>query len=212
MESQKAKILIAIPSAGIIEPDCFESVYNMDIPLGFETELKLFYGYRIDDVRNNAVKYAKEKGFNGIFFVDSDMIIPKDALVKLIGYNQDIITGLYVKKMEIIKNQLTIFKKKPDYENSLVSNNSFRMIKVAEFPKNMTYMEIDACGFGCVLVKMKVFNKIAYPYFNFKFGENRLNEDFDFCVKAKTSGFKIFVAFDVRAGHIGSKQFYLEED
>jgi hypothetical protein len=46
------KILIAIPTARYIEADTFKSIYDLEIPTGYETTFQTFYGYRVDQVRN----------------------------------------------------------------------------------------------------------------------------------------------------------------
>jgi len=209
MEPKKIRILIGIPSAGHIELGCIESVHNMTVPDGVETELKFFYGYRLDKVRSDIVDYANQENFNGILFVDSDMILPKDTLEKLMAYNKDIITGVYIKKDD--NNEVTIYKRKEETVGQPVNNYSFRTItkeEMTNIPSNI--IEINACGFGCILVKMSVFKKLTKPYFDFNFtpGYDRISEDFYFCSKAEESKIKIYAALNIQAGHIGRKEFY----
>jgi hypothetical protein len=200
-----ARILIAVPSAGSIEPETFVSIYNMDIPSGIETELKVFYGYLIDDVRNKIVDYAIDKKFEGILFVDSDMKLPKETLVRLVSQNKDIISGLYIKKKEQKLIELFLRNQYPDKDGKLM-----RDVKLEDI-ENKTLIDIDACGFGCVLIKTHVFFKIGYPYFKFTIinKEVRTGEDIDFCVKAKYNNFKIYALADLRIGHIGKKEYNL---
>jgi hypothetical protein len=202
----KKRILIAIPSAGIIEPDTFVSIYNMDQPVDIETELKVFYGYLIDDVRNKIVDYAIDKKFDGILFVDSDMKLPKDTLVRLVNQNKDIISGLYIKKREDEKViELFLRNEYPNKDNKLIRNIELKDIN------GKSLIDIDACGFGCVLVKIHVFYKIGYPYFKFTIldKEKRTGEDIDFCIKAKYNNFKLYALADLKIGHIGKKEYNL---
>jgi hypothetical protein len=48
----KKKILIAIPCKNDIEADTFKSIYDLEVPEGYETEFQYFYGYAVDQVRN----------------------------------------------------------------------------------------------------------------------------------------------------------------
>jgi len=202
-----AKVLIAVPNAGGIEPDTLISIYNMDVPKGIETELKSFYGYLIDDVRNKIVKYAIDNKFDGILFVDSDMVIPKNTLTDMIKENKDIVSALYIKKND--KKVIELFFKNENYINDGLVIRNIREDEII----NKDVIEIDACGFGCVLIKTPVFLKVGYPYFKFTINPNddslRLGEDIDFCVKAKSKGCKLYAATNIRAGHIGKKQYNL---
>jgi hypothetical protein len=46
------KILIAIPTARYIEAETFKSIYDLEVPEGYEVTFQYFYGYRVDQVRN----------------------------------------------------------------------------------------------------------------------------------------------------------------
>jgi GT2 family glycosyltransferase len=202
-----ARILIAVPNAGGIEPDTLISIYNMDVPSGIETELKSFYGYLIDDARNKIVKHAIENRFDGILFVDSDMVIPKNTLTDMSKENKDIISALYIKKND--KKVIELFFKNENYVNDGLVIRNIREDEII----NKDVIEIDACGFGCVLIKTSVFLRVGYPYFKFTINPNddllRVGEDIDFCIKAKSKGFKLYAATNIRAGHIGKKEYKL---
>jgi GT2 family glycosyltransferase len=203
-----ARILIAVPNAGGIEPDTLISIYNMDVPSGIETELKSFYGYLIDDARNKIVKHAIDNRYDGILFVDSDMTLPKNTLTRFISESKDIVSGLYIKKLSNDEKVIELFLKN---ENTSADGKIIRNVKPTDFKDNKTF-EVDACGFGCVLIRTSVFLKIGYPYFKYQFNENPLlntSEDIDFCIKAKYRGFKIYAATDILLGHIGKKEYKL---
>jgi FkbM family methyltransferase len=75
-------------------------------------------------------------------------------------------------------------------------------------------MEIDGCGFGCVLVKSEVFRAVGYPQFVYHSAidhKDTISEDTDFCKKAKDRGFKIFVDSSIKCGHKGSTWFNVDE-
>jgi GT2 family glycosyltransferase len=203
-----AKILIAVPHAGGIEPDTLISIYNMDVPPGIETELKSFYGYLIDDSRNKIVKHAVDNGFDGVLFVDSDMTLPRNTLARLVSENKDIVSGLYIKKRSNDEKVIELFLKN---ENFNVDKKIIRNVVPGDFGDSKT-LEVDACGFGCVLVRTEVFLRIGYPYFKYHFNDDPLlntSEDIDFCIKAKYRGYRIYAATDILLGHIGKKEYKL---
>jgi hypothetical protein len=200
------KIMIAVPSAGSIEPETFVSIYNMDVPQGFETELKIFYSYLIDDVRNRIADHAITNKFDAVLFVDSDMKLPRETLTRLISQDKDIVSGLYVKKNDGEKI-IELFVKK---EGKTIDNAGLRNATEADF-HGRSLVEVEACGFGCILVRTHVLEKIGYPYFKVTVvnREKRIGEDIDFCLKAKGKWFKIHALTDLRVGHIGRKEFNL---
>jgi hypothetical protein len=91
-------ILIAFPTAKNIETDTFLSVYRLDKPDNVNLHLECFYGYNIDQVRNLIAHYAIQNNFDYVLFVDYDMILPKDTLTRLLSYDKDIISGVYIQR------------------------------------------------------------------------------------------------------------------
>ena len=195
-----AKILIAVPHGGMIEVDTFASVYNMRRPDGHEVVFKSFYGYNIDHVRNAISDHAIKEGFDMVLFVDSDMTLPRETLERMVSANVDIVSGVYVKKNDEKTIPVAMIKelgKEPRYLTpSEISGNGM--------------MEVDAVGFGCVLVKTEVLKRIGYPQFQYRQAlevKNTTGEDIDFCLKAKYRNFRIYLMTDLLLGHIGRKKY-----
>ena len=95
-QKQVKRILIAVPTAKYVEPQTFKSIYDLDVPPGYETEFQFFYGYQIDQVRNLIAEWGKR--YDYLFCVDSDIVLPKDALKKMLNHNVDIVSGLYIQR------------------------------------------------------------------------------------------------------------------
>ena len=189
-------ILIAIPTAKYIDSETFKSIYDLQVPDGYETTFQYFYGYRVDQVRNLIADWVI-KGFDYLFSVDHDIILPKDALVKLLSHDKDLCAGVYRQRLE--PQTLEIY------------DMNYRNINNVEGDLR----QIGACGFGCTLVKKKVFESIPYPHFEYHPAldhKNTFSEDLDFCKKANKSGFKLFADTSVVCGHIGQKTFEVQVD
>ena len=77
------------------------------------------------------------------------------------------------------------------------SDNEFRHFPILEVPD--TLCQVDAIGFGGVLTRREVFEKVPYPWFRF----DKAGEDIYFCVEAKKAGFNIFLDGQMKMGHIG---------
>lgn len=200
---KKKKILIAIPTAKNIEAETFRSIYNLEIPNGYQADFQYFYGYNIDQVRNLIADWVV-KGYDYLFSVDSDIAFAPDTLKKLLSHDRDVVSGLYIQRKPG-KHTLEIYEHN---ERGGVSNMPYGKLKGREL------VEIAGCGFGCVLVKGEVMRKIGYPQFKYYSAidhANTISEDVDFCKKAINAGFKIWAAPRVQCRHIGSTEFLIDQ-
>lgn len=91
-------ILIAIPTIEYIESATFETVYDLTVPPGYITSFRTFRGYGIDHVRNVIAKYVLDQSFDYVLFVDSDILLPRDTLTKLLSHPFPVVSGSYAKK------------------------------------------------------------------------------------------------------------------
>lgn len=190
-------ILIAIPTAKYIEPETFKSIYDLEVPEGYRTEFQYFFGYALEQVRNLISDWAQR--YDYLFAVDSDMSFKPDTLKRLLSHDKDVVSGLYIQR-------------KPG-EHILELYRNGHNIPYGDI-KNLGLVEIDACGFGCVLVKSKVFSTIGYPQFVYKSAldhKDTVSEDVYFCMKAKQFGFSIYADANVICDHIGSTKFVVDQ-
>lgn len=191
------KILIAIPTARYIEPETFRSIYNQKIPSGYTVEFQYFYGYRVDQVRNLIADWVV-RGYDYLFAVDHDMTFPADTLAKMLKHDKDLVTGIYRQRVE--PQSIEIY-----------DLNQQRMTIEQLHGQGLT--QIGGCGFGCVLIKKNVFEKIGYPQFEYHVALNHSNtvsEDTDFCIKAMKQGFTLWCDPTILCGHIGATTMYVD--
>ena len=134
--------------------------------------------------------------YDYLFSVDSDLAFPPDTLEKLLSHDKDIVSGLYIQRL-------------PGQNLELYGKTG--RIKIEELTGPL--MEIESCGFGCVLVKSEVLKKVGYPQFVYHSAldhSHTLSEDTDFCIKAKKAGFSIWADSTIRCDHKGNTWFKLE--
>lgn len=196
-DMNKKKILIAIPTARNIEVDTFKSIYDLEVPDGYETDFQYFYGYQIDQVRNLIADWVVNK-YDYLFAVDSDISFPRDTLKKLLEHNASVVSGIYRQRL-------------PDQHIEVFDKGGWRMGLDEIIDKGL--VEVGGVGFGCVLVKKQVFVDIGYPQFEYKSAlrhEDTVSEDWIFCQKARDKGYKIYVDSTIHCGHHGSTVFRLE--
>jgi len=191
------KILIAVPTNKYIEPQTFKSIYDLEIPDGYETEFQFFYGYQIDQIRNLIANWGLR--YHYLFCVDSDIELPSDTLVKMLNHDKDIISGVYIQRLE---DRCT-----PElfYINDTGGVSHY---DINALEKGL--MKIDACGFGCVLIKSDVLRAMEYPHFVYQSSidfQHTVSEDTYFCRKASSLGFEIYADTTIVCNHIGQKIF-----
>ena len=203
-EFKVKKILCAIPTNKYIEPETFKSIYDLEIPDGYEMEFQFFYGYSISQIRNLIAEWAKR--YDYLFSVDSDIVVPKDALKKMITADKDIVSGMYIQRIpDTYTLELYMVN-----ENGGLSNIPHELIS-----QHNELVEIAGCGFGCVLIKGEVFRTMEYPHFYYQSAldhKDTVSEDIYFCKKARDLNFKIWVDTTIKCDHIGSTRFKIKEN
>lgn len=191
------KILIAIPTAKYIEPETFKAIYDLEVPDGYETDFQFFYGYNIDQIRNLIASHVIAK-YDYLLSIDSDIVMPKHTLKTFLDHDKDIVTGMYIQRIPNT-HALELY----DREGRIPYDKI----------KDKGLVEIEGCGFGCVLVKSEVFKAVGYPQFVYHSAldhKNTISEDTDFCRKAKDKGFKVWVDTNIKCGHKGSGWFNVD--
>lgn len=132
-------------------------------------------GNFIDQMRNETVKHAIEGKYDYVFMVDTDQIYPKESITRLLAHNKEIVGGLYYKRKS--PHHPVHFKK---VKMKLLQGNN-----IEYFPEGKL-KQVEASGFGGVLVKTSVFKDLKYPYFKVRtLKNNTVGEDIDFCFKIK---------------------------
>jgi hypothetical protein len=194
-------ILIAIPTARNIEAQTFKSIYDLAVPEGYTTEFQFFYGYRVDQVRNLIAHWAER--YDYLFSVDSDIVFASDTLARLLAHDKDLVSGLYIQRVPG-RHTLEIYESNG---HGGVSNIPYEQVK------GQGLVEIQACGFGCVLIKGQVFKDVGYPYFEYYPAldhKDTVSEDVDFCRKARDRGYKLYADTAILCEHLGTATYKVE--
>ena len=154
--------------------------------------------YVIAEARNLLVEKALEMGCSHVLFIDDDMIIPPDALIKLLEHDTDIVCGLAFRRLAPYDPCVFIVHEEKD------------IYPIEHIDKGL--VNIDACGSAFVLIKTKVFKAMPKPWYvwgdkSLGIYENAggLGEDISFSLKAKRMGFHVCCDTSVILGHIGEE-------
>jgi len=214
------KILVAVPTNGWVQAEAMHSLMEMCADFG-RLEAK---GYRVilgvmprmlvAQAREAAAEKAVELKCDYLFFVDDDHIIPRGIFERLVSHDKDIVGALTYERMG--PNYPNIYHlhsfEKDEVGGQIVG--SFKWRNILDYAENRDengLLEVDAIGFGAVLIKTEVLKKVETPYFMSNFAAG---EDFFFCWKAKEKGFKVYMdcSEEAQMGHIGDTNIITETD
>lgn len=150
--------------------------------------------------RHRLVEDLVQKGVQKIFWLDTDMRFPKEALHMLLRHDEDIVGVNYVSR------------RPPFRFTAATLDNQVLVTK----PGDEGLVEVGHLGFGCILTDIKVFDPDR-PMFDFTWYKNPENddrwtiigEDVLFCRAARARGFKCYVDQGLSAaiGHIGEFEY-----
>lgn len=170
---------------------------NLILPGGFFPTA----GMPFDHARNAVCAKALELGLEWCFFLDSDVIPPRDAVIRLMAHRRPVVSGLYCRRSP------------PHGVPVMIKNGQW----VTQFLPG-ALVDVDVVGAGCLLIHRQVLE--ALPPLDEKRGKRwfdwrvdmqhllpqgeAMSEDFMFCLQARRElGIKISVDTSVRCKHVG---------
>ena len=184
------KIGIGLPTNRLIKPKTAQSL--MELVNQTEHDLEIIVstrGYTTAENRNWISAQAVKKECTHLFMVDDDMIYEADSLNRLVEQDKDIIGGLYKTKYEV---QDYIIEYLHDGE---MDDKPFKCA---------------ALGGGLLLIKTEVLKKTPQPLYGYVWYDNgsiKESNDWVFCKNARNAGFEVWCDPNVKAKHIGLKEF-----
>lgn len=212
--------VVLVPYSFRIEPLCEEGLRELEA-IGFV--VRRVPGFSaIDQGRNQLATDAMFDGFEATMWIDSDIGFSATDVQKLIAHDLPISCGLYPKKGK----------------RSLAMNACKSDSKIV-FGAKGGLLEIDFVGAGFLLIRRQVYidvqNHFDLPVCNSVFdkgmipfflpeiqqeqyaaysgatGFRYLAEDYAFCQRAKTAGYKILADTSIRLSHVGSYAYQWED-
>ena len=148
--------------------------------------------------------------YDYIMWIDSDIIFKTEDLLELLAMDKDISTGWYVQSNGTpVSNQSTVVVNMD--RKLLLEKGSYYFETIEDMQRRSEPFKIEYCGFGWVLMKKGIFEKIPYPWFAPKkvqliredgvVLEDMCSEDVAMCEDIREHGFEIWCNPKVRVGH-----------
>ncbi len=213
------RALVASPTYAHVNPICAQSL-RAAMASASNAGIKW-----VGDVSNDRLGYAFTRNLSasvlrktpdvahGILWVDSDILVPSDAIIRLLRTTVthpqiDFISGIYHARkspfLPVIYHWDETVKK---------------YLQCVDYPEN-EIRSIDGCGFGFVWTSSRVINTIAdHPGFSAQYGwfpdrrdTGGYGEDISFCDQAKQAGLHLYMDTGVQLGHEGDAPFITSKD
>lgn len=155
--------------------------------------------------RNDLAAEALRTDCTHMLCIDSDMRFPKDALVRLLRHDKDIV-GINYSTRKVPPGYVAFKRKGVDGQPH---------IKCPTTATSTGLEQVDALGFGLICINLNVFRGLAYPAFEVRYDRDKkewVGEDVDFCLKAKANGAEVWVDHDLskECAHIGRMEYKLD--
>ncbi len=195
-------VIIGIPTFGMVSMKWHVQLVDMlrlGKPMNRAVAEMTVIGDTVAEARNKIVADALAwRGAHGaqmshVFFLDDDVFVQRDTLIRLLAHDRDIVSALYYAKTHV--PQPLLFA-----EPYAGPAHAF-----LEPPIEPALVDCYAHGMGCTLIRREVFEAIDPPWFKTGFGEVDAEgehvthtEDTFFLEKARAAGY----APAVDTGHI----------
>ena len=201
------KILIATPHRTKEDPNVTD-FFKMQTPAAHDVILEQPFGFSVPDARNFVVNKAIKEDFDYIFFVDDDVLIPRNALVQLVHHKADIVGGFYYRKyfplestgMHVNENDepvpIEILTNKQIQEN-------IKGYKIGDIIHNTLVLPS-----GVTLIKTEVFKNMESPWYRTCTinGRATITEDTYICQKARDLEYDIITDLGIQCIHVDKQR------
>ncbi len=158
-------------------------------------------GMPYDHSRNMACMRTLELGADYLFFLDSDVIAPRDTILRLIAHKKPVISGMYSRRSP------------PWAVPVMIRDGKW----VTDFEKG-SVISVDLVGSGCLLIAREVLEQLppsdpvrSKHWFDWRVDMagnsppgTALSEDFTFCKNVREKlGIPILVDTSIECQHVG---------
>lgn len=193
-------ILIGIPTKDVIDIEAAVSIMNLDWD-GHAIDYTHADGtgvYGVAQARNRLCRKAIDGKYDKLFMIDSDMIIPEDAIHNLLEPEHPIVIGVARYKND--SRRAPIFRGFQDEEGS-------DAWKWDEIPDGR--FAFRSGGVACAMIDVELLRRMKRPWFVWEERANGtyVGEDIGFYEKLNDMGITPYADGRVRCGHIGRRVY-----
>lgn len=190
---QEPKVLIGLSTMEYIRRADFLP-YFLGLQKPVNTLLTTVHGQSPAQARNVIIEQALSADCTHVFFIDDDMALPPDTLMKLLKHRKDCIMGLYL--MRSYPHFPCAFD-----EELAQGWNKFLYLT----PDVKGVIEITNGGLGCSLIRTEVFRNMEKPWVTLgELIKDGWCDDVAFYNRLRRAGYKMYLDTDSCVGHMMS--------
>jgi len=186
------KVAFAVTSFGDVPFEAYHSHIQClcDWTKRHDIVMAMSYGSTLLSAREDCLRIATEQKCDYILYVDSDVVLPLNALDSLLSCGVDLASGLCIRRG-------------PPFDGIAWIKIKGEMKQPVFDPKQPGVYSVEWVGGGIALFKMSVFDRLEKPYFRHVF-ENGTQwyEDVYLCKKMREKDMTIVVDSRVQSGHV----------
>ena len=195
------RVLVAVPTFdGAVKAKTFESVANLDWG-DCDLQYKSVSGYDCAKARNSIAQETLARGFDYCLMVDSDIVVPMDAIARLLEVDEPLALGWYARQGSFMPphgDGMTCMCKPPNYQDLFTSGELSSLKESGDWK-----VPVRGGGMGCALVRRDALERTRFPWFKYVEYDSggALSEDLYFCKKLRDAGIQPYCDARVACGH-----------
>jgi len=145
--------------------------------------------------------------YDYMLWIDSDQVFDNNAFQKLVDMDKDIASGWYCQPFTMTDGSRMTPVVEVMSESFFLEHGSYQFLSSNQIKEKEEPFVADYIGFGWVLIKKGVFEKMEYPWFApkaIKISDDiteMCSEDVAFCRDAIMAGIDIWVDPSCKVGH-----------
>lgn len=208
------KVVVCVPNEGHTVPPAYDNHMLFNQHLGglqerskaadFDGPIFEFFHFTAGRLltpaaREALAEEALKAGMDYMLMIDDDMILPHDLFEKLYRHGVDIVAPLAFTRNP--PHYPVLYRQEKGFD-PVTQSEYFINHYVRNYPKD-SLIRCDAVGFGAVLIKVDVLNRMKKPWFMSTCGTG---EDVLFCYKAyQEAGAVTYMDTSTKLGHLGAQ-------
>lgn len=200
--------VIGIPHTGTFPWQTCMSLMSLKLPANTMIKYHLIGSCLVYDAREKIINFAENVNADWILYIDSDMVLPSDCLLKFVN------AKLENKEIEIMGGMC--FKRTPPFQPCFYTKARINpetkkplLESPIDFPET-GLIEVEGIGMACTFIRKSAWKKVKEKHESPFFPYPGVGEDLSFCIRARMAGIKMYTDLSINVGHMAQMEIKKE--